>query len=216
MYRSLSSLLISFPFLAAIGATGITGFASTALPSADTPILTGGFQRLYEDDFATNIPFDGFAQTAYTALTLVAFGQASADVVVAEQDWIFTAEEFYEPAAPSTFAATLAATRAALQAHGITLVPVVVPDKTRVYSDLLPRSRGADLEARYAGALATMEQLGFIAVDLAATLADASGTAQTFMRTDTHWSPLGAEVAAETLAMQTGLEARGTSQFETT
>ena len=89
--------LIAAPFTLAICLPGTIGLATTEAPSVDNRLLSGGFQRTYEDAFTRNMPLQGGARTAYTALTLSLFGEAGPDVVIGAVDWLFTIEEFREP-----------------------------------------------------------------------------------------------------------------------
>ena len=212
MYRSLSPYMTALPFLVAVSVPGAIGLALTEVPLQDRAVLSGGYQRAYEDAFTENMPLTDTARAAYTAMTLALFGEAGPEVVVAD-NWVFTTEEMSFHGAPNSFHLELEAARAVLAADGITLIPIIVPDKARIYGDLLPRDRAADLDQRYAASLAILSDLGFPAVDLASALSDGRGQANTFMRTDTHWSPFGAELAARAVAE---VSPTGTGQFETT
>lgn len=149
MDTTTSRLLTVMPFFSVLSVAGVLAFSETRVPLGDMQILSGAYQRAYEDNFSTNIPLTTFAQGAYTAATLALFGQAGPDVLIADADWVFTAEEFGPPDQTYAFLEELTRTRDLLQTRGIELVPVLVPDKARIYADLLPRSRSPGLEARY-------------------------------------------------------------------
>ncbi len=207
---------VSLPFIAAVALPGAIGLATTPMPQSETAVWRGSFQRAYETAFTEHMPLTDAAQAAYTALALGLFGQAGPDVVIAERDWLFTAEEFRQPTEAVAFQAALNEAQARLAAADITLIPVVIPDKARVYADHLPRARGDLIEARYQNALAMLAAQGFAPVDLEAALTDARPAGDTFMRTDTHWSVFGAQVAAEAIADATALRDTGETVFETT
>ncbi|MEM9435653.1 MAG: hypothetical protein AAGA15_01320 [Pseudomonadota bacterium] len=211
-----SSLLVAVPFAIGISLPGFIGLATTDAPWPDTSLLSGHYQRLYEDAFKGNMPLRDGARAAYTALTMAVFHEAGPDVVIGDQNWIFTAEEFREPVEAVPFAETLSEVRDALAAHDITLIPIIVPDKARVYADHLPRPRSAAIEARYDTSLGALSEMGFAAIDLRTVLVEARTTGATYMRTDTHWSPLGAQIAAEAVAAEAGLTSSGSTSFETT
>jgi len=94
------------------------------------------------------------------------------------------------------------AVRDALAAAGVPrLVVALVPDKSRVYADRLDGTGRRPAYAwRYHTFRAALVNAGIAAPDLLKPLMDASGTTRTFMRTDTHWTPAGAEIAAEEVA----------------
>lgn len=58
-----------------------------------------------------------------------------------------------------SFRTALDAAWTASAADGITLIPIIVPDKARIYADLLPRARSAALNSRYDQAMAVLADL---------------------------------------------------------
>lgn len=211
MIYALQNKLAPVAFGAAIAVPAALGLTKTPLPSADLSVVKGEYQSVYENAFSEDFPLSDLSKDVFNALTLGLFGQAHPDVVVGTDNWLFTIEEFREPSSDFDFDEELIRTQSALSEQGITLIPVVVPDKARIYADKLPRSRGDALESRYAEALAVLRHLEFPIVDLTENLA-AGGEAQTYLRTDTHWSPMGAAFAADAISVQ--VEA-GSATFET-
>jgi alginate O-acetyltransferase complex protein AlgJ len=210
-----SPLRTIIPALSVLATAGAIGFGTTRVPLHDAHLLAGSYQRAYEDGFAANMPFTDLAQAAYTSLTIAVFQEAGPEVVIAQGDWLFTAEEFRNPDASVDFPAELARYRALLAAQGMTLVPILVPDKARVYADLLPRPRSPEIEARYGRALSVISDLGLPAANLWDALVLGRAQGPTFMRTDTHWSPRGADLAAQAVAQAAGIVLSGDGQFDT-
>ncbi len=216
MHTTPTSSLIAAPFALAICLPGAIGMATTEAPALDQRLLSGGSQRTYEDAFARNIPLQEVARTAYTALTLALFGEAGHDVVIGRDNWLFTIQEFRQPENHVDFPTVLMQTRDRLAAEGIALVPVVVPDKARVQGRYLPRPRGGQLDTRYARVMGVLAAEELPVVDLYSAMTNDHLAHDTFMRTDTHWSPLGAQISAELVAEQTGFAQSGAAEFETT
>ncbi|MGR3762292.1 alginate O-acetyltransferase AlgX-related protein (plasmid) [Roseobacteraceae bacterium NS-SX3] len=212
---SISSFLLPAGIAASIAGLGLSSFAPDILALDGRNVLTGQYQRQAEAAFADGIPLLDQAVPVYTAFTLAAFGQAGPEVVVAQRDWLFTAEEFRPATAGFDFAAELAAARQHLGKLGIRLIPLVVPDKARIYADLLPAPRGPELETRYERTLARLAEQGLPAVDLRGVLQDGRAGGPTYMRTDTHWSPRGARLAADAAAAAAGLMPPAEPQFLT-
>lgn len=208
--------VIPYVFALGIGGPAAISVANTPLPDPDLSVINGAYQSAYEDQFSKEFPLSNFAQDAYVAFNLAAFGQAHVDVVVGADNWLFTQEEFQPPETQIEFMDTLSAVGNQLADHGITLIPVVVPDKARIYSDKLPRDRDQALMSRYTDIQNALIDGGFASVDLAQVLAKGRGNQPTFMRTDTHWSPFGAALSATHLATTVGLSAIGPNTFETT
>ena len=205
----MSDLFRASTFIILVFGVGLIGLSKLTIWQQDAPVFGGTYQRAVEDDFQERLPFASGVRQGWNALQLAVFGQAHSEVYVAG-DWLFTQEEFRAPAEPNDFAAELSAARAALAAHDIELIPILVPDKARMLAEHLPRARDADLETRYDSLLSIMQEEGFPAADLRPALA---AQPQTYLRTDTHWSPTGARIAAEALR---DFVRAGDQVFETT
>lgn len=156
----------------------------------------GSYQRGFEDRFASSLPTQDPAVSAWATLRWVLFGEAAAGAVVGRDGWLFTAEEFAEPTEPRDLRSELAHAREALSRRGITLLPVIVPDKARMMVDHLPRARSDGFEQRYDRALRIIRDSAHLLVDLRPALSGPDA----FMRTDTHWSPAGAKRTADAIA----------------
>ncbi|WP_147125341.1 alginate O-acetyltransferase AlgX-related protein [Shimia ponticola] len=214
MQRDIYSTALPWVFASALAIPALYGLSTTEGPAPDLSVLSGAYQRAYEDRFADTLPLNDVARGAMNALTLAAFGQTGPDVVIGDDQWLFTAEEFRPATNAVPLTETLQTVQETLANQGITLIPVIVPDKARVYADKLPRERGAQLETRFDTARDTLSELGFPAIDLNSALTEARGAEDTFLRTDTHWSPFGADQAAQVIAQDAGLAGLGNLEFE--
>ena len=124
-----------------------------------------------------------------------------------ERDWLFLVDEL-TPHAGGVASAQARATdviamRDRLKREGISLLVVLVPDKTRIAAAHLGAiHRPAVFTPRIDDFMRVLEGAGVQAVNLTEPLAamNADGGAQPFLRTDTHWSEQGAEVAAQAIA----------------
>jgi alginate O-acetyltransferase complex protein AlgJ len=86
-----------------------------------------------------------------------------------------------------------------LQARGIKLLMVVVPDKTRIEGDhLCGLHRPASFAQRVTNWQASLKGQGIATLDLTDTLANTAG--ERYYRSDTHWNETGASAAAKTVA----------------
>jgi alginate O-acetyltransferase complex protein AlgJ len=168
-------------------------------------LLDGKWTDAYERKLEARLPFRRFAVTAWGTLRYVLFAQGNRGVLVGRDGWLFTAEEFQsarelEPA----LRVDLGKVREAgeqLSRRGARLVVAVVPAKARVYPEMLGRYSLPQEEAsRYRKLLQRLKGLGIAAPDLLGPLLQAKQQGPVFLRTDTHWTPLGAEAAAGALA----------------
>lgn len=205
-------------FVAALGTVGAVGL-STAV-RAGRPVsgawLDGSAEAAFMRDFEKAVPFKDAAIALFASTRYDLFGEGYQGVVVGKDGWLFSTEEF-EPALskregflPGPEETALVAARDALSARGIRLVVALVPSKSRVYADRLGGTRVPPaIEARYAGALGLLERLGIPAIDLQTAMSRArydTGDGadpkreELFLRTDSHWTPAGAQTAARAVA----------------
>jgi alginate O-acetyltransferase complex protein AlgJ len=118
-------------------------------------------------------------------------------------EWLFLADELEVHAdreKSAQFRADLAVRlNAQLQARGIKLLMVVVPDKTRIEGDhLCGLHRPASFAQRVTNWQASLKGQGIATLDLTDTLVNTSG--ERYYRSDTHWNETGASAAAKTVA----------------
>lgn len=158
----------------------------------------------YERDFNEGLPFRDTAIAVWGVLEYALFGEGREGVVVGEDGWLFTGEEvaFYEDAAAETARklGVIASVQAQLAAQDVTLVVALVPDKARVYQEHLGRPLPSYTRNRYEIFRRELTARGVLTPDLLTPLLAAKTRQQVYLRTDTHWTPAGAEVVADTLA----------------
>lgn len=124
--------------------------------------------------------------------------------------WLFLASEFKLQAHASRNAQArvdkVLELREQLQARGVELLVMVVPDKSRIAaSQLCALSRSTQLAERQHDWLARLQAKGVAVLDLLPALQPLGSDA--FLRTDTHWNETGANAAAVALAAR--IEAMG-------
>ena len=166
--------------------------------------LRGEQAARYETAFSEALPFRDAAIATWGVLEYTLFHEGREGVVVGQQGWLFTGEEvaFYEDAAAETAhkLSYIKKVQAELAAKGVTLIVGLVPDKSRVYPEFVGRTLPSYTKNRYESFRSALTQAGVTAPDLLTPLTNAKKQAQVYLRTDTHWTPAGAEVAADTLA----------------
>lgn len=189
----------------------VLGFVLTvANPSARRPpenrdLLSGAWADAYQEDYTQSLSVRRPAVTAWGIIRYLLFGEGEPGVLVGEEGWLFTTEEFALPGDPEAVAEDgldrVAAARDALADQGVRLVVALVPAKARVYQDRLGRYRYPEtLAPRYRRIRRGLAERGVPVPDLAAALTQAREEGDVFLRTDTHWTPFGAGVAAEAVA----------------
>jgi alginate O-acetyltransferase complex protein AlgJ len=126
--------------------------------------------------------------------------------VLGRDQWLYSDEEFNpivnEELNLQGNYALVEGVRQTLQKRGVKLVMAIVPAKVRLYpehlGDVRPASIHADLYKDFHAHVAADK---ILAPDLLGPLQQAKQNGQqVFLRTDTHWTPTGADIAARQLA----------------
>jgi alginate O-acetyltransferase complex protein AlgJ len=208
---------------AALLAVLAIGFAATLANPAlrrapDAPVRTGAWAAAYQAALDAASPLRPWAVAGWNALDLALFGQPPEGVVVGADGWLFTDEEYAASAAAEAhrvaWVALIHEAAARVEAAGVAVVVALVPAKAiLVDADQPPLPAAA--RARYDATLADLAALGIRTVDLRPALS-ALGEAA-WLRTDTHWSPAGAEAAAAAIAatlLEVVPDVRGTDPYD--
>ncbi|WP_175652118.1 alginate O-acetyltransferase [Pseudomonas sp. Marseille-P9899] len=206
MTRSLR-ILYSLLFLALLAALGLWslgglgGFQRTAQMS----LLDGKLAKAAETHYDEQFPLKRIGTNLWAALDFKLFNEGRPGVVLGRDQWLFSDEEF-KPAANTEQARTenlalLRGVRDTLREHGVELVLAIVPAKARVYPEYIGKQAPASVHNDLYNAFhAQARQANIFAPDLFGPLQAAKARGQVFLRTDSHWTPMGAEVAAQQLA----------------
>lgn len=167
-------------------------------------VLQGSWQSAFEHSYDQLHPvrtpgIDTFGVTNYRL-----FGEGRPGVLVGSGGWLYTTEEFQTaPGDAAQIAAKLTEIRqvkATLAAQGAQLMVLLVPAKSRVYPEHLGRYTWPAMKRNiYEAFRQQLENSAVLAPDLLTTLAAAKTRGEVFLHTDTHWTPLGAAVAARTV-----------------
>ncbi|NVL45977.1 alginate O-acetyltransferase [Pseudomonas syringae pv. actinidiae] len=147
---------------------------------------------------------NAWAPILWAALDFKLFNEGRPGVVLGKDQWLYTDEEFDAVANgeqnEADNLALIQGVRDALEKQGSKLVLAIVPAKTRLYPEHIGDNKPASLHADlYQQFHAQVAKAGIFAPDLLAPLQAAKQQGQVFLRTDTHWTPMGAEVAAQQL-----------------
>lgn len=200
--------LLFLALLLALGLWSLGGLGSFQR-TAPMSVLDGKLAKAAETHYDAQFPLKRIGTNLWAALDFKLFNEGRPGVVLGREQWLFSDEEFKPTAGADHLMednlALIRGVRDTLQRHGVQLVLAIVPAKARLYSEYIgeeaPASLHADLYSRFH---AKARQAGVFAPDLLAPLQQAKARGQLFLRTDTHWTPLGAAVAAQALAEAAG------------
>ncbi len=168
-------------------------------------IIKGEWTSLYEKEFDKALGFRQFAIDAWGIIEYGLFKQGREGVLVGKDGWLFTNEEFldYSDSATAFQEKVSLAIKAkeVLAEQGINFVVAVIPAKARVYPEFLGRYKYPSYkEAVYQTFIATLKEKGISVVSLLEPLQEAKQEQAVFLKTDTHWTPFGASIAAQTIS----------------
>ncbi|GAB3389426.1 alginate O-acetyltransferase [Azotobacter armeniacus] len=180
---------------------GATGFST----ADDTPVLNGRLALNFEKHYDAEFPIKRIGTNLWAALDFSLFGEGRPGVVVGANDWLYSDEEFKPTAAGQHNTldnqALIQGVRATLAQHNVQLVMAILPAKARLYPENFGEQRPAPLHERlYQNFRRAMGDAGIQAPDLLGPLRQAKAEGPVFLRTDTHWTPYGAQVVAGQLA----------------
>lgn len=158
----------------------------------------------FEKGFASLAPGYEPSRTFWGVLSYLLFNEGRAGAVIGAEGWLFSAEELSWPKdAEKNVEANLgyiAQINSQLREKNILLLTVPVPAKARIFEDtlgdfVLPVPR----KSLYGRIFDLFNAQNIRMVELTETL---RRTPESFFRTDTHWTPRGASVAAALVAAE--------------
>lgn len=199
-------------WVSSVFTAGVAGLAIAAALRA-TPLhlpgnpdfVNGATARAFESHYDAVFPARSLGISLWGAIEYGLFREGRPGVVVGEDDWLYTTEEFSAPAdATAHIEAHLdqvAEVRDRLMRRGSRLIVALVPSKARVYPEHLEDRQPDPLHAQlYDRLLMSMRAQGIAAPDLMQALLLCKPVSPMFLRTDTHWTPAGAACAARAIA----------------
>ncbi|MFW0758802.1 alginate O-acetyltransferase [Pseudomonas sp. H11T01] len=207
MTRSLRILYIALfmAVLLALGAWSMRSFFGFST-NGEATVLNGRWTKAVETHYDDEFPIKRLGTNLWAALDFKLFNEGRPGVVLGRDQWLYSDEEFNpivnEELNLQGNYALVEGVRQTLQKRGVKLVMAIVPAKVRLYpehlGDVRPASIHADLYKDFHAHVAADK---ILAPDLLGPLQQAKQNGQqVFLRTDTHWTPTGADIAAKQLA----------------
>jgi alginate O-acetyltransferase complex protein AlgJ len=158
------------------------------------------FEQAYDRDFPLRQP----SILAWANLQYLVFGEGASGVMVGRDGWLFSNEEYRIPNAHDAVVeqhlARIRAVHERLRAENRQLILVPVPLKADIYAEQAewePDVRATDLYERF---IARLQALDIPVTPLRDAFLTEKSRQLLFLRSDTHWSPQGARLAAREFA----------------
>ncbi|WPP00739.1 alginate O-acetyltransferase [Pseudomonas sp. HR96] len=206
MTRSLRILYVGafLAILVGLGLWSLSGLAGFQR-SAQMTLLDGHFTQAVQTRYDEQFPIKRLGTNLWAAVEYLLFNEGRPGVVLGRDHWLYSDEEFNPVADGQRYAAEnfalIRGVRDTLAQHHVQLVLAIVPAKARLYPEHIGQQPPAALHAQlYQQFHARAQQAGILAPELLAPLQQAKADGAVFLRTDTHWTPLGAEVVARQLS----------------
>ncbi len=168
-------------------------------------VTNGAASHALEAELDKNIPVRQPSIDAWGVLEYNLFKNGRTGVLIGEDGWLFTDEEFKRPkhfnAEIQGKLEYISEVKRKLEANGTKLAVVVIPAKARIYAEHLGRyKKPAYWDGVYSSFQSNLNKLGVIVPDTLTALESAKAKGDLFLKTDTHFTPTGARVVAKSIA----------------
>jgi alginate O-acetyltransferase complex protein AlgJ len=195
-------------FIAVAGGTGLLclppAVSGLETPAADD-LLRGKWPPQFERGFREALPVNTPSRDFWGRAEYTLFHQGRRGVVVGSDGWLFTEEEF---SCPVQYAQNMAEnlsyisdTQKTLAKKNTRLAVVLIPAKSRVLQEHLDSFHLPSCRQRlYAEVHDTLVKQGIAVTDLLTAMQQSPLHESLYFKTDTHWSPTGAQLAAQSAA----------------
>ncbi|CAD5107305.1 alginate O-acetyltransferase [Zestomonas carbonaria] len=168
-----------------------------------TLFLDGELIRKFEASYDREFPLRAVSVEAWANLQYLLFREGSSGVVLGKDGWLFTNEEYKVPNAHQQVLARhlerIAEVGAHLREHGKRLILIPVPMKVDIYADRAP-SLDARTPRLYGEFVEQLRRMDIEVAPVRQSFLASKAEQPLFLRTDTHWTPQGASLAAREFA----------------
>lgn len=205
MTRQLRKVYVALflALLLLLGALSVKGLGTFDAPP-DSSVVDGKLARALESHYDQQFPVKRLGTNVWAALEYRVFGTGRPGVVVGLEQWLFSDEEF-KPVVDAERNiddnwALIRGIRDELAKRDIRLVLAIVPAKNRLYPEYMGKARPTALrDELFQQFHSQAREASIVAPDLLTPLRQTKQQGPVFLRTDTHWTPLGAEAVARQL-----------------
>ncbi|MFP6799970.1 MAG: alginate O-acetyltransferase [Pseudomonas sp.] len=174
-------------------------------PPAEYSVLDGDLAKTFEQHYDEKLPVKDIGTNLWAALDYLLFNEGRSGVQIGKQGWLYSDEEFKpEVDGPQQISENLGlikGVRDELAKHDVLLLMAIVPSKSRLYPEFVGDNPTSPLRQNlYQQFLAEVSAADIAAPNLLSTLRDGKSNGAMFLRTDTHWTPQGADLVAQQLS----------------
>lgn len=168
-------------------------------------VVTGEAMLTYEkENLDAKVPWRDASVNLWGGLNARLFGEARDGALIGKNGWLFTSEEYQTAAGDAAEIqgklAYIGQVRDELKKDGAQLVVALIPSKARVYADQTNAKVPAQTAPLYQSFRAALQKAGIPAPDLLTAFEGSKSKDNVFFKTDTHWTPTGAQIAVQAIA----------------
>jgi len=183
----------------------VFGFAGTQTQAMPL-FLDGKLVRQFEQYYDKRLFLRDPSVKLWANIQHAIFREGASGVVLGRDGWLFTNQEYLVPndleRNLDKQLAQISKVQAQLAQQGKRLILLPIPMKLDTYAQHAAYAPTAQLTGLYERFSEELRERGIDTVNLRSAYLSAAADEQLFLRNDTHWSPKGAELAAQTLALQ--------------
>lgn len=168
-------------------------------------ILSGQFARDFEQRYDKGFSLRQVGLNVWTAFQYLVFGEAKKGLLVGSNGWFFSDEEFIVAAngdrALKRNLAFIDQASEQLASQGVGLIVVLIPSKARLLASQTGRHNPAPLHRQmYSQVIDSLYRKDIFTVDGLREMRAHAQPESLYLKTDTHWTPRGAELLASRTA----------------
>lgn len=168
-------------------------------------VMKGEVVREVEDVYKTELPHREPSIGLLGALRYQLLGVGKPGIVVGKNEWFYTSEEFgpeiNKASRLERSVEEIVRIKNRLAKDGVHLMLVPLPHKSDVYDENLPGLHSANAgRDQYTSFVQRLTQSDIPVADTRPALAHGKSEEPVFFRTDTHWTPHGANLVAQEVA----------------
>lgn len=202
-----SGIFLLLFMLVSLVMTGL--YAPEAIKKTETPtldsLMKGTWSPVFEKSLGDALPISQPVRNFWGRTEFILFREGRSGVLIGQDNWLFTDEEFSCLShAKQNFEQNLqyiSEVQKIMSGKNVKLVVAVIPAKARFYQTYLGVNRMTDCRKNiYKDIMSYLLQNKIESVDLLQAFNSAENRDSLFLRTDTHWAPEGARVAADAIA----------------
>lgn len=197
-------------FLICAGFFGFSNFTdakSKADPVSWKNILNGKWALSYETAFNKSVDIYQPSIDTWGLFNYLLFQEGRDGVLIGEDGWLFTKEEFdYSPHQAKEVEEKIEYIKEVhdrLAARNVKMVVALIPAKARIYKENLGRYNFPSYkDGIYKQSERELQSRGIAVADIYDAMKNRADREKLFLKTDTHWTPQGAAVAADAVAKE--------------